>query len=49
MFIIRERESGTFIDEFDTFEEAFLELDWYETCDKIEGNYTENFYEIVEM
>jgi hypothetical protein len=47
-FIIQARETGTFIDEFDTIEEAKKELQRYEAEDKQEGSYSEDFYEIVE-
>ena len=47
-YIIRDRETGTFIDEFATYEEAQKELDRFEQIDKEEGNYTPDFYEIVE-
>jgi hypothetical protein len=47
-FIIRDRESGNFIDEFDTYQEAKKELQRYESEDNQEESYTEDFYEIVE-
>ncbi len=46
-YIIRDRETGTEIDEFDTYEEAENELIRYEEIDKNDGNYTIDFYEIV--
>lgn len=46
-YIIRDRETGTEIDEFDTYEEAENELIRYEETDKNDGNYTIDFYEIV--
>ena len=46
-YIIRDRETGTEIDEFDTYEEAKNELIRYEEIDKNDGNYTIDFYEIV--
>ena len=47
-YIIRDREAGNFIDEFDTLEEAQKEPERYEQMDKDEGDYTPDFYEIVE-
>lgn len=47
-FTIQDRETGTFIDEFDTYTEAMKELQRYEDEDKQEGVYTLDFYEIVE-
>lgn len=49
MFIIRDREAGNVIDEFKTYDEALDRLWAYEEEDKADGNYTEDFYEIVEM
>ena len=46
-YIIRDRETGTKIDVFDTYEEAKDELIIYEENDKISGDYTIDFYEIV--
>jgi hypothetical protein len=46
-YIIRDRETGTEIDEFETYEEAENELIRYEEIDKNDGNYTIDFYEIV--
>lgn len=48
MYIIRDREAGNFIDEFENLEEAKKALAEYEETDKREGNYTPDFYEIVE-
>lgn len=47
-YIIRDREAGNEIDNFDTYEEAVEELIRYEEEDKAEGTYEEDFYEIVE-
>lgn len=47
-FIIRDKETGTEIDIFNTIEEAKAELESYEQEDKKDGIYTEDFYEIVE-
>lgn len=46
-YIIRVRETGTEIDEFGTYGEAEDELMRYEEIDKISGDYTVDFYEIV--
>jgi hypothetical protein len=47
-FIIQDRETGTFIDEFNTYQEALTGLEGFENEDKQEGVYTPDFYEIVE-
>jgi hypothetical protein len=47
-FIIQDRETGTFIDEFNTFDLALKALQEYENEDKQEGVYAPDFYEIVE-
>ena len=49
MWIVRDRETGTGIDIFDTLEEAERALKEYESDDKKEGVYTPDFYEIVEV
>ena len=46
-YIIQDSETGTFIDQFDTYQEAQKELERYEKEDKQEGTYTPDFYEIV--
>ena len=46
-YIIRDREAGIFIDEFYTLEAAQKTLEEYESQDKADGTYTENFYEII--
>lgn len=46
-YIIRDREAGNIIDEFDTMEEAVETLEQYEAEDKKDGTYEEDFYEIV--
>ena len=48
-WIVRDRETGTRIDIFDTLEEAERALKEYESDDKKEGVYTPDFYEIVEV
>ena len=47
-YIIQDRETGTFIDQFDTYQEAQKELKRYENEDKQDGTFTPDFYEIVE-
>jgi len=47
--IIRDRETGTLIDEFATVEEARVELQKYEEQDKADGTYEEDFYELIEL
>ena len=46
-YIIQDCETGTFIDQFNTYQEAREELERYEEEDKKEGNFTPDFYEIV--
>lgn len=48
-FIIRDRETGTFIDEFATLAEAVAALREYEDDDKRKGIYEANFYEIYNV
>lgn len=47
-YIIQDSETGTFIDQFNTYQEAQQELERYENEDKQEGTFTPDFYEIVE-
>lgn len=47
--IIRDRETGTLIDEFETVEEARAELQKYENQDKEDGSFEPNFYELIEL
>lgn len=47
-YIIQDSETGTFIDEFNTYQEALTVLEGFENEDKQEGVYTPDFYEIVE-
>lgn len=47
--VIRDREDGNIIEEFNTMEEAENKLKEYEESDKKEGIYEEDFYEIVEI
>ena len=46
-FITRDKETGTIIDNFNTYEEALLAIEKYEAQDVLDGNYSENFYEIA--
>lgn len=43
-----DRETGTFIDEFDTYEKAMAAIRSYEETDRKEGTYTEDFYNVVD-
>ena len=47
IYVIRDREAGNELDEFETMGEALEELARYEEIDKISGDYTPDFYEIV--
>jgi len=47
-YIIQDSETGTFIDQFNTYQEALTELQKYENEDKQDGIFTPDFYEIVE-
>lgn len=49
IFIIQDREAGNVIDECYSLESAEETLAQFEAEDKKDGNYTENFYEIVEI
>lgn len=46
-YIIRDREAGNVIDEFPTAEKALKALAKFEKQDKANGEFTENFYEVV--
>jgi hypothetical protein len=48
-YIIKCRETGTVIEEESTYAAAENTLYEYEETDKKEGNYTLDFYEIVEV
>lgn len=48
MYIIRDKETGTFIEEFETEQEAQEALNTYEEIDKKHEVYEEGFYEISE-
>jgi hypothetical protein len=43
-----DRETGTFIDEFETVEDAKLAIMEYEATDKEYDDYKPNFYDIVD-
>lgn len=45
-FYTANRETGTFIDEFDTYEEAKKAIEEYEEQDKTDGIYEADFYEV---
>lgn len=47
-YVIRDREAGNEINDFNTYEEAVETLNQYEKEDKLDRVYIENFYEIVE-
>ena len=48
MYIIRDREGGNTMDEFETYEEAKNKLNEWEAEDKAHGEYAPDFYEIYE-
>ena len=43
-----DKETGTFIDAFDTIEEALEAIEKYEEEDRENGDYTEDFYDVVD-
>ena len=45
----QDREAGNSIDKFETLEEAEKAIAEYESEDKHDGTYTEDFYEIVKV
>ena len=47
MYVVRDREAGNVITQFETMEEAQKELEKYEEQDKKDGTYSEDFYEIA--
>ena len=49
MFVTRDRETGTVIDEFATLAEAEAAVKEYEETDEKEGIYTPDFYEIYDQ
>lgn len=49
-YVLRDREAGiTDFDAFSNYEEALEELERFEKEDKENGDYTPDFYEIVEV
>lgn len=46
-YVIRDRETGNIITWADSLEEAEYDVEDFEECDRIDGTYTENFYEVV--
>ena len=49
IYIIQDSISGNFIEHFETFQEAEIALKNYETEDKKDGIFVEDFYEIKEI
>ena len=47
MYVVRDREAGNVITQFEKMEEAQKEIERYEEQDKKDGTYTEDFYEIA--
>lgn len=47
-YLIQDREAGNVIDKHLSYDEAVKKVEYYETLDKIDENYTSDFYEIVE-
>ena len=45
---IADKETGTFIEEVKTIEEGKKLIEHYEETDKVDGTYTENFYDLVD-
>lgn len=43
-----DKETGTFIDEFESIEEAKAAIEKYERADKADGTYEEDFYDVVD-
>lgn len=46
-YVVQERETGTILDDANTLEQAEEIVRAFEEADKNEGNYTEDYYEIV--
>lgn len=42
-----DKETGTFIDEFTSIGKALKEIERYESMDRKDGVYVENFYDVV--
>ena len=47
MYVVRDREAGNVITQFETMKEAQKEIERYEAQDKKDGVYVEDFYEIA--
>lgn len=47
MYRVQDRETGCLIDSFDNYEDALAALKAYEGIDLKEGNFTPDFYEVV--
>lgn len=45
---VSDRETGTFIEEVESIDEGLKLIDQYEAIDQEEGNYSPNFYDIVD-
>ena len=45
---VADKETGTFITEVETVDEGFDKIKEFEEMDKAEGNYTPDFYDIVD-
>ena len=44
---VSDRETGTFIDEVESVDEGLKLIEEYETTDREDGNYTPDFYDVV--
>lgn len=45
---VADKETGTFIDEVESIDEGLKLIDQYEAIDQEEGNYSPNFYDVVD-
>lgn len=48
-WVVRDREAGNIIEEFESKGEAEAKLKDFENVDKLEGTFTENFYEVAKL
>jgi len=46
-YLIINTETGAFIEEFNTYDEAYIRLQEFEADDKFNGTFVENFYSIT--
>lgn len=46
-YVVRDRETGTMIEETTSYEQAEKIVEEFKEQDKAEGNYVDNFYEIA--